>query len=559
MMKKKRNRKYKSVITQRIWKSVRKLAMVFCCLFLILGMGSIRNTNSFFADSAVSTGNTFSAGYWVVPEVKVTSPKNSDEWQVGSIHNIAWTIDVSDPLATIEDLDLEYSCDNGVSYTNINNFSNNPGSYVWTVPENISDECRIRVTATDSHGLIGSGESDQFEISWMVVLNEFVPDPIGGDNWSMPGGEWVELYNNGALDIDVNGWYLYDNDNSHELLISINNGNNDNNPFDSGETIVPAGGHLVVFRDGDGDFALNNNGSDSVRLFDGEIGAGANLIDFYDYTIASDSDAFDALNTRGNENMLMPGGIWDETWPGKSFARFPDGIGDWYDPVPTPGDNNSQSLEVDDFKDFFEEWCLDEDGDLIEDNPSCDTSLLIALGLLDEEQDEEENILNDNSDEEISENKKGDIVFEKNSLIEGGDVPESLDNKEKIIPETAPSVVDLVIEETEVAVPVVPVSAPPTTIVETDPTVVIEPTEEEEKILEDEKATEEEKARLEAEAKAKEDELEKAIIEKEKLAAEEAKAREEELKLEAEVKAKAEAEELEVATKEEEKSSSDEE
>lgn len=470
MMRRKRNRKYKSVITQRIFRSVKNLAMIFCCLFLILGMGKVQNTNSFFADSAVSTGNTFSAGYWIVPEIEVTSPESGDEWQVGSTHNIAWTIDISDPLATIEDLDLEYSCDNGLIYNNIDSFSNNPGSYSWTVPENISDQCKIRVTATDSHGLIGSGESDQFEISWMIVLNEFVPDPIGNDAWSMPGGEWVELYNNGDLDINVSGWYLYDNSNSHELLISNGNGNNDGNPFDSGETIVPSGGHLVVFRDGDGDFVLDNNGADSLRLYDGEIGSGANLIDQYDYTITSDSDVFDALNTRGNENMLMPGGIWDETWPGKSFARYPDGTGAWYDPVPTPGDDNSTSLEVDDFKDFFEEWCLDDNGDVIEDNPSCDINLLTALGLLEETEEAP-----------LTEIPVVDSILTPDPQIDAKPTPEPTENPDAIttpmeIPESTPEPTEI-LEPNPVSTPA-PISEPtetPTPTPTPKPTPVITP------------------------------------------------------------------------------------
>ncbi|MFZ2193211.1 MAG: lamin tail domain-containing protein [Candidatus Moraniibacteriota bacterium] len=520
----------RSAINRRIFKSFERLAVLSLFLIFAFSFRQISGTRSFYASPVASTGNAFSAGYWIVPEVEVTSPEDDDEWQVGSSQDIEWTADSSDPSATAGMLiGIDYACD-GDLWTNIVTGTNNDGSYPWTVPTDISDNCKVRVTATDSHLLSAFDESDEFEISWMVVLNEFVPDPILGDSLPKPGGEWVELYNNGSLDIDVSGWYLYDNNDSHELLISNSNGNNDNNPFDSGESIVPAGGHLVVFRNGDGDFALNNNGSDSVRLYDGEIGAGANLIDAYDYEIASDSDAFDALNTRGNENMLMPGGIWDETWPGKSFARYPDGTGDWYDPVPTPGEDNSQSLEVDDFKNFFEEWCLDKNGDLVDDNPSCDINLLVALGLLEGE-------------EEIIPTPTPDppLASEVDPALEVTPTPTETPNAEVTptpTPDATPTPEPTPTEEPKVNPTPEPIIDEP----ENDPASDVE--DEDENI-------EEEKAKLEAEEKAK---AEAEAKEKAKLEAE-AKAKAEEAKLEAEKKAeeeKAKKEAEEKAKKEEE-------
>ena len=50
-----------------------------------------------------------------------------------------------------------------------------------------------------------------------IKLNEIMPDPAGDDNAPMPNGEWVELYNQGSWPVDVNGWWLYDAIDSHEL------------------------------------------------------------------------------------------------------------------------------------------------------------------------------------------------------------------------------------------------------------------------------------------------------------------------------------------------------
>ncbi|MFA6105579.1 MAG: lamin tail domain-containing protein [Patescibacteria group bacterium] len=141
-----------------------------------------------------------------------------------------------------------------------------------------------------------------------VVLNEFLPNPIGADNANKPGGEWIELYNLSTSSVDVNGWALYDESDLHKLLITpaITN---------TGLTVIPGGGFLVVYRNGSSSFALDNVGGDSVRLFDGQISNGANLIDSFVYS--------------------------EDAPAGKSFARIPDGSSNWVDPTPTPGEENS--------------------------------------------------------------------------------------------------------------------------------------------------------------------------------------------------------------------------
>lgn len=139
-----------------------------------------------------------------------------------------------------------------------------------------------------------------------VVINEFLPNPAGNDNALKPDGEWVELYNKGN-EIDVAGWVLYDANNSHELEITGGNTN-------TGNTVIAPGGFLVVYRNGDGDFTLNNEGGDTVRLYKGSIDSGADLIDSHSYSVDAPE--------------------------GKTFARIPDGSDNWVDPIPTPGKPN---------------------------------------------------------------------------------------------------------------------------------------------------------------------------------------------------------------------------
>jgi len=188
-----------------------------------------------------------------------------------------------------------------------------------------------------------SGFTDEERIhlhltSRMIVLNEFLPNPdpsangfnFGQDNDQKPKGEWVELYNNSSDHVDLKDWYLTDDD-GHRIDIEPCRTN-------TGNTIIPAKGYFVVYKnEGEGcdshSFSLNNDG-DTVKLFNNE----GVLIDSYSY------DAHDYCQlepTPGSENSDITGnGNCEEVPPNKSYARIPDGIGVWVDPIPTPGAPN---------------------------------------------------------------------------------------------------------------------------------------------------------------------------------------------------------------------------
>lgn len=142
-----------------------------------------------------------------------------------------------------------------------------------------------------------------------IVINEFLPNPTGSDDALMPSGEWVELYNLSATPISVAGWTLYDNSDSNPVVITSSNSDNNGNTADGGETIVPAHGYLVVYLNGAYSEWLNNSGGDTVRLYSGTVGS-APLRDSYSYSDAAPEN--------------------------KSYARIPDGTGNFVDPVPTP-------------------------------------------------------------------------------------------------------------------------------------------------------------------------------------------------------------------------------
>lgn len=168
----------------------------------------------------------------------------------------------------------------------------------------------------------------------MVVINEFLPNPegeaygfdFGTDSDDMPRGEWVELYNNGDTDFDLAGYYIWDASGSAGNKVVIMNANTN-----TGGTTIAAHGFLVVYLNK----AILNNSDDEVRLYTG----GDELTDVYSY---AGHDACTLEPTPGDANETTTGsGSCSTIPPNKSYARIPDGLGAWVDPIPTPGFSNT--------------------------------------------------------------------------------------------------------------------------------------------------------------------------------------------------------------------------
>lgn len=160
-----------------------------------------------------------------------------------------------------------------------------------------------------------------------IVLNEILPNPEGSDSASGLDGEWVELYNNGDASVDVTNWYIKDastSGNKQTISASTTYG---------GQTVLGVQGSgtewLVLFMGG----SILDNGGDTVTLYD----SNDNEIDSHEFDASSNDGDNDSYNTPEGTNINNESHAGTE---GKSFARIPDGTGDWVDPIPTPGDPN---------------------------------------------------------------------------------------------------------------------------------------------------------------------------------------------------------------------------
>ncbi len=158
-----------------------------------------------------------------------------------------------------------------------------------------------------------SGFSDKERVSFdltakMVVLNEILPNPSSSATYPN-NSEWIELYNNGDTPVDIAGWIVSElsggvTENFY-TIVATSPGTNQIGTL-AGTTIIPAHGYAVLlFAD---PTKLNNTG-DTVALYD-------------------------------NSNALLDKRSFGSIAVGKTVARSPNGIGVWFDPIPTPGESN---------------------------------------------------------------------------------------------------------------------------------------------------------------------------------------------------------------------------
>lgn len=129
--------------------------------FLIILLPGVGTTGAYFTSNATIANNTVTVDWWVKPSVTVTSPNGGEVWDSGSTHDITWTAASSDPGGTINTIDIVLSTDGGATYpTTLVSGIANTGSYSWTIGDPKSVTMKVKIVATDNHGLVGFDESD---------------------------------------------------------------------------------------------------------------------------------------------------------------------------------------------------------------------------------------------------------------------------------------------------------------------------------------------------------------------------------------------------------------
>jgi len=144
-----------------------------------------------------------------------------------------------------------------------------------------------------------------------IIINEIMYDPVGSDD----NHEWIELFNNSSVTIDLTNWRFEEGGTQHRLTLK------------QGSISISQDGYAVI--------------ADNADTFLSEHpGFSGNLID----SSFSLSNTGEALKIRDNYNGNIIDEVtytsdWGASGDSNSLQRKNDG--DWIATVPTPGEQNA--------------------------------------------------------------------------------------------------------------------------------------------------------------------------------------------------------------------------
>jgi hypothetical protein len=147
------------------------------------------------------------SGIYKISYIAITSPNGGEVWQVESSHNITWT-----STGTNGVVHIEYSTNNGSSWTDVIANTPDDGTHPWTIPNLPSNNCRVRVSDTAS---VPTDQSDAvFTITGLVVGS-----PNGGQNWHV-GIKYNITWASGGTSGNVKIEYSTDSGSSWATIIA---------------------------------------------------------------------------------------------------------------------------------------------------------------------------------------------------------------------------------------------------------------------------------------------------------------------------------------------------
>ena len=123
------------------------------------------------SDAQDSQDYSTSANYFSVTGIGVTSPASGVTWNCSSSQTITWNY-----TGSFSNVNIQYSTNNGSSWTTIVSSAPNTGSYSWTSVENTPSSTAL-ISVTNSSNALTTGTSQAFNIKSVLSLTS----PNGGN------------------------------------------------------------------------------------------------------------------------------------------------------------------------------------------------------------------------------------------------------------------------------------------------------------------------------------------------------------------------------------------
>ena len=133
-----------------------------------------------------------------LPAVTVTSPNGGETWIAGSSHDITWS-----STGIIDNVEIEYSSNNGTDWTSVTASTANTGSYSWTVPYAASTQCLIRVSDVSNAEVL-----DISNAAFNIFSDITEPNDDSATAAVLPMGTTEDLIYDGGARRDID-WYKF--------------------------------------------------------------------------------------------------------------------------------------------------------------------------------------------------------------------------------------------------------------------------------------------------------------------------------------------------------------
>jgi len=148
-----------------LWKKVPNVVSNECLI-------KVSTSDNQFTDQ---TDRAFGIITSTTKSLDLTSPSGGEELFVGQSYNIEWTSE------GIQNVKIQYSINDGTSWVIISSSYPVDSTYLWTVPDQPSDQCLIKLTAVEADSIV-SESANVFTIT--ATRSLVVTSPNGGENWA---------------------------------------------------------------------------------------------------------------------------------------------------------------------------------------------------------------------------------------------------------------------------------------------------------------------------------------------------------------------------------------
>ncbi|MGE5280051.1 MAG: hypothetical protein ACM3L6_04830, partial [Deltaproteobacteria bacterium] len=152
--------------------------------------------------------NDSEANFKIRGNITVAAPNGNEAWIVGSKYNILWT-----KTGSIANVKLEYSTDGGGTYPSLilASIGAGVGTYEWTIPDDRSQTCRVKVTDTTDSSVFDTSNAD-FKIRGNLVVTA----PNGSEQWAVESLHDITWTRTGSiptvkLEYSIDGGSTYPN------------------------------------------------------------------------------------------------------------------------------------------------------------------------------------------------------------------------------------------------------------------------------------------------------------------------------------------------------------